>query len=73
MDGDDLKDAIAALKWQNADALARLRIDAVAFNAWMQNEREIPRWAIAQLEWELKHKKGSLEDGKKQDSWPIQS
>jgi hypothetical protein len=61
MTGDELKDAIAALKWENADALARLRIDAVTFSAWTQGEREIPRWAVAQLEWELRWAVAQLE------------
>ena len=59
MTGDELNDAIAALKWNGADAMKWLRLDQDTLQAWLCDEREIPRWAIAQLEWELKqHRKG---------------
>ena len=59
MTGDELNDAIAALKWNGADAMKWLRLDQDTLQAWRCDEREIPRWAIAQLEWELKqHRKG---------------
>jgi len=56
MTGDELHDAIAALKWSKAEAVKWLRIDAATLDAWMGDKREMPRWAIAQIEWELKQK-----------------
>ena len=58
MTGDELHDAIATLKWTKADAMKLLRIDnAATFEAWMQDDREIPRWVISQIAWELKQER----------------